>query len=221
MWVAVKIMLSSMMTDICDEDELKHNMRREGMFGGVFAWVEKMVLSLAYLGRRSRTVPEREVVRPEERNALEYRFRWYEVKSEPGELKVVTRKKGKPWAEQTMRTTRPASQLKLTADRQKLAVDGSDLAFVTVAIADADGQTVPRAKQRVHFTISGPGDIIAVDNGDPTSQESFQAKERKAFNGLCLVIVRTRAGQEGEITLQAQGDGMRSAHVTLTAAALR
>ena len=50
MWVAVKIMLSSMMADICDEDELKHGMRREGMFGGVFAWIEKMVLSLAYLG---------------------------------------------------------------------------------------------------------------------------------------------------------------------------
>jgi len=50
MWVAVKIMLASMMADICDEDELKHGQRREGMFGGVFAWIEKMVLSLAYLG---------------------------------------------------------------------------------------------------------------------------------------------------------------------------
>jgi GPH family glycoside/pentoside/hexuronide:cation symporter len=50
MWVAVKIMLASMMADICDEDELKHGQRREGLFGGVFAWIEKMVLSLAYLG---------------------------------------------------------------------------------------------------------------------------------------------------------------------------
>ena len=50
MWVGVKIMLASMMADICDEDELKHGQRREGMFGGVFAWIEKMVLSLAYLG---------------------------------------------------------------------------------------------------------------------------------------------------------------------------
>jgi GPH family glycoside/pentoside/hexuronide:cation symporter len=50
MWVGVKIMLASMMADICDEDELKHSQRREGMFGGVFAWIEKMVLSLAYLG---------------------------------------------------------------------------------------------------------------------------------------------------------------------------
>lgn len=47
MWVAVKIMLSSMMADICDEDELHCGQRREGMFGAVFAWAEKMVVSVA------------------------------------------------------------------------------------------------------------------------------------------------------------------------------
>lgn len=50
MWVAVKIMLASMMADIVDEDELAHGMRREGMFSSVFSWLEKMVVSLAYLG---------------------------------------------------------------------------------------------------------------------------------------------------------------------------
>jgi GPH family glycoside/pentoside/hexuronide:cation symporter len=47
MWVAVKIMLASMMADICDEDELKHGQRREGMFGAVFSWTEKLVASIA------------------------------------------------------------------------------------------------------------------------------------------------------------------------------
>lgn len=47
MWVAVKIMLASMMADICDEDELKHGQRREGMFGAVFSWTEKLVVSVA------------------------------------------------------------------------------------------------------------------------------------------------------------------------------
>lgn len=49
MWVAVKIMLASMMADICDEDELKHGQRREGMFSAVFSWMEKMVVSLAMM----------------------------------------------------------------------------------------------------------------------------------------------------------------------------
>jgi GPH family glycoside/pentoside/hexuronide:cation symporter len=50
MWVAVKILLASMMADICDEDELRHGKRREGMFGAVFSWVEKMAISLSFLG---------------------------------------------------------------------------------------------------------------------------------------------------------------------------
>lgn len=50
MWVAVKIMLASMMADICDEDELEHGKRREGLFGAVFSWVEKTAISLSFLG---------------------------------------------------------------------------------------------------------------------------------------------------------------------------
>jgi GPH family glycoside/pentoside/hexuronide:cation symporter len=50
MWVAVKILLESMMADICDEDELRFGKRREGMFGAVFTWLEKTALSVAALG---------------------------------------------------------------------------------------------------------------------------------------------------------------------------
>ena len=50
MWVAVKIVLASMMADICDEDERDHGQRREGMFGAAFSWLEKMVVSVAYMG---------------------------------------------------------------------------------------------------------------------------------------------------------------------------
>ncbi|MEM1185345.1 MAG: MFS transporter [Planctomycetota bacterium] len=49
MWVAVKILLASMMADICDEDELRHGQRREGLFGAAFSWIEKLVVSLAAL----------------------------------------------------------------------------------------------------------------------------------------------------------------------------
>jgi glycoside/pentoside/hexuronide:cation symporter, GPH family len=47
MWVAVKIMLASMMADICDDDELKYGKRREGMFGAAFSFLEKTAWSLS------------------------------------------------------------------------------------------------------------------------------------------------------------------------------
>ena len=50
MWVAVKIMLASMMADICDDDELRYGKRREGMFGGAFSFLEKTAWSLSAVG---------------------------------------------------------------------------------------------------------------------------------------------------------------------------
>ncbi|HTO04839.1 MAG TPA: hypothetical protein VL069_14100, partial [Opitutus sp.] len=69
----------------------------------------------------------------------------------------------------------------------------------------------PRADNRIEFKVAGPGEIVATDNGDPTSFESFQATGRKAFNGLCLVIVRAKAGRPGKITLTASSGGLKDA----------
>jgi beta-galactosidase len=130
-------------------------------------------------------------------------------------LKVVAYKRGQKWAEDVVKTTGAPARIALAADRATLEADGSDLAFVTVTIADGDGLLVPRARNLVKFELSGPGEIAAVDNGDATSFAPFQAQERHAYNGLALVIVRTRAGEPGAITLKAQSDGLAPAEVTL------
>ncbi|NDV61487.1 MFS transporter [Puniceicoccales bacterium CK1056] len=48
-WIAVGTVMQSMMADICDDDEFKHNERREGMFAAVFGWVTKAAVSAAML----------------------------------------------------------------------------------------------------------------------------------------------------------------------------
>jgi beta-galactosidase len=147
----------------------------------------------------------------------EYRLRWNDVVYEPGELKVIVYKGGKEWARDVMKTTGPAAKLVLEPDRPVIRADGADLSFVTVTIADKDGLLVPRSKNQVVFGISGPGEIVATDNGDATSFEPFQASTRKAFNGLALVIVRAKAGQTGEIVLTATSGGLAGAQVKLSA----
>lgn len=49
-WVAIYALTRSMLADICDEDELRHGFRREGVFGAVFSWVEKTGYSFGFLG---------------------------------------------------------------------------------------------------------------------------------------------------------------------------
>jgi beta-galactosidase len=147
---------------------------------------------------------------------FEYRLRWDDVKYEPGELKAVAYKKGAKWAEDTMKTAGAATKLTLQADRNMIQADGNDLSFVTVTIADKDEQLVPRSKNRIRFEVTGPGEIVVTDNGDATSLESFQSPERNAFNGLCLVIIRAKSGQAGEITLKAHSEGLQDGQVSIS-----
>ena len=153
------------------------------------------------------------------RGPLEYRFRWDDVVYQPGVLKLEAWKGGAPWAEATTETAGRAARLALDADRTALSADGRDLSFVTVSVRDAKGGLVPRAKNRVRFTLTGPGEIVAVDNGDATSFEPFQARERTTYNGLALVVIRTKRGEPGALTLTAHGDGLGTATVALASTA--
>jgi beta-galactosidase len=75
---------------------------------------------------------------------------------------------------------------------------------------------VPQSKNLIHFTISGPGEIVATDNGDATDLSPFYSADRKAFNGLALAIVKAKRGQTGPITLTATSDGLNLATTTIT-----
>jgi beta-galactosidase len=139
---------------------------------------------------------------------FEYRLRWDDVVYQPGTLKVVAYKNGKSWAVDEVKTAGEPAKLKLEPDRRTMTADGKDLSFVTVTVTDKTGLTAPRADNRLHFDLEGPGEIVATDNGDPTSFEPFQSHDRKAFNGLCLVMVRGIPGQAGKIKLTATADGL-------------
>jgi beta-galactosidase len=147
----------------------------------------------------------------------EYRFRWDEVVYQPGELHVVTYKKGKEWARDAVRTTGAAAALKVTADRTAIKNDGLDLSFITVEVVDRKGDFVAQADTSITFSISGPGEIVATDNGDPADMVSFSSKERKAYSGLALAIVRFKPGKKaaGPITVTASADGLVRGKVTL------
>jgi beta-galactosidase len=149
------------------------------------------------------------------RGPRDYRLRWDDVVYQPGTLKAVVYKKGKRWAEDTVATTGKPAKLLVSADRAQVRADGKDLSFVTVTIADKDGRPVPRAHDRITFKLSGPGEIVATDNGDATDLEAFQSPQRKAFNGLALAIVKTKAGEAGKLTLTASADGLEGAQVVL------
>lgn len=150
----------------------------------------------------------------------EYRLRWDDVTYTPGELKVVAYKNGKKWAENTVKTTGAAAKTTLTPDRATIKADGDDLSFITVSIADKDGKMIPNAKNLIKFSIEGPGEIVATDNGDAASLVSFASLEREAFNGLALVIVKAKPGQAGKIKFTATAEGLKTSTTIITSTEL-
>jgi beta-galactosidase len=147
---------------------------------------------------------------------FEYRLRWDDVKYEPGELRVVAYKAGRPWAADTVRTTGPAVALTLSADRTTIKSNGSDLAYITIEAVDSRGDRVPVADNLVRFSITGPGAVAATANGDPTSHASFQAPECKAFHGQCLLIVRSAGSGKGSIRITAESASLKGADIEIT-----
>jgi Beta-galactosidase/beta-glucuronidase len=133
----------------------------------------------------------------------------WRVNYQPGTLKAVSRKNGKIVLSKEIKTAGEPAKIELIADRKNINPDGEDLSFVTARILDKDGNLVPYADDLINFKIEGEGIIAGVDNGLQTSMESFKANHRKAFNGLCLVIIRSK-NKAGKIMLEATADGLRS-----------
>jgi beta-galactosidase len=73
----------------------------------------------------------------------------------------------------------------------------------------------PRADNTVSFRVEGPGEIVATDNGDPTSFVPFRATVRPAFNGYAVAILRGRAGHPGTLSVTASADGLTGDRVTI------
>jgi beta-galactosidase len=143
-----------------------------------------------------------------------YRLNW-NVKYEPGELKVVAYKDGKAVAEKKIVTAGKSTQIKLIPDRTEIDADGYDLSFVTVKIEDTNGNFCPLADNLINFKVEGPATIAAVGNGNAATTEPFQANYRKAFNGLCMLIIKSKRNETGEIKITANSENLNSDHITV------
>lgn len=145
----------------------------------------------------------------------EYRLRWEDVLYKPGILKAIAYKNGAFWAEEIVETTGAPQKIALSTDKQSISQNGSELMFVTVRVEDEKGRMVPDAKNFIHCKISGGGEIVATDNGDPTCHIAFHETVRPAFNGLMLVIVRANPLQKTPILLTVESEGLKSSTIRI------
>ena len=137
-----------------------------------------------------------------------YRFVWDQVVYRPGTVDVIVYKNGQLWARDRVCTAGKASMLLASVDYA-----GEDLCFVTVDVADREGNLVPDADHLLTFSVKGPAQLVATDAGDPTSHVPFYSPSLPAFHGKASVIVR-RTG-EGPISVVCSAKGLKKAAIGL------
>ncbi|MEO8795611.1 MAG: glycosyl hydrolase 53 family protein, partial [Daejeonella sp.] len=136
----------------------------------------------------------------------------WDVKYAPGTLEAVASKKGRIFKSKIETTGAPAEVL-LTPYKTTMLADGTDASVMNISIIDAQGREVPDANNMIRFAISGPGKIIGVGNGDPSSHEPDKcmdgAWQRSAFSGKCQVIIQS-GKKPGTIKFEASSAGLFS-----------
>ena len=137
-----------------------------------------------------------------------YRFVWENVKYQPGEIKVVVRKNGKPWAVAERVTTGKASVVSASVDRKEIIGDGRDLSFISLALEDSDGYVVPTDCRKVTFSVDGPAEIIGCCNGNPIDDTCMQDSKQEFFNGRILVVLRAKRKGSGTVKLTIKASGL-------------
>ncbi|MVN78693.1 DUF4982 domain-containing protein [Hymenobacter sp. HMF4947] len=143
--------------------------------------------------------------------------RAWDVTFAKGTLRAVARNKGKEVAADELRTAGAPAKVVLSTERPTLAPGWDEVAYITARVVDANGVPCPNGTQQITFSASGPGRVIAVDNGDVRSHEAYQASVRATYLGQCLAIVRASA-PGGSITVQATAPGLAPGSLTLAAA---
>jgi len=185
---------------------------REGEVTPVYVYTDSPKAEL-FINGKSQGVREK---KSDSRNNMErYRLMWNETVYEPGEVKVVAyNADGSVAGEKTVRTAGKPHHLVLTPNRKELNADGEDLVYITVQVADKDGNIVPTDKRAVKFSAKGAGKFRATANGDPTSLRLFHLPEMDLFSGAATAIVQA-GDKTGAVTFTATAKGVKPATVTI------
>jgi beta-galactosidase len=142
----------------------------------------------------------------------------WQVPGTPGQLSARGYN-GKKFAVETkLETIGAPTAIQLHPDRSSITADGEDVSVIDVSVEDAHGRVAVNAGNLIRFELKGPGKIIGVGNGDPSSHEPDKASQRKVFNGFAQVIVQADR-QRGTIELTATSAGLHSANVKIKTAA--
>ncbi len=147
------------------------------------------------------------------KNANDSPIDW-ELSFEKGNIEVIGFNKGKEAVRETLKTAGKPAQLKIQLSKSSLKNHWDDVVMAQVQVLDEAGLPCPNADNLIQFEVSNNGQIVGVDNGDINSHESYQGKQRTAYRGKTLVIIKAK-DVKGSINFKASSNGLVAASTTI------
>jgi beta-galactosidase len=142
-------------------------------------------------------------------------FLTWDVSYEPGVLKAEGYRNGELVVTRELHTAGEPAALRLSLDREQIAADAYDVAHLTVQVLDEQGQLSRLADTPLTIEVEGAGELLAFDNGNPIDHTPFLSKERNAYGGMALAMVRSTK-EAGTIRVTVSGEDLGAQSVTVT-----
>lgn len=140
---------------------------------------------------------------------------WRNVPFAPGTITAIARQGGKIVAQHELQTTGKAVALKMETENVSWKADGMDLQYVKVYAIDGEGRKVVTTAGEVQFEVSGAGRLIAVDNGNHSSDDLFAGNKKVFHNGFAMAILRSEQAA-GTVTVKVSAPGLKGVEEILT-----
>lgn len=125
----------------------------------------------------------------------------YEVLYEAGTLTAVSYNKiHEKQDEYTLVTPGAPCKLKVVPESFN---NNSDVCFIRIELSDINGNPIRFSDREINVDISG-GKLLALGSADPKSEEMYNKKHRRLFEGKALAVIKPISGESASLTVKAE-----------------
>lgn len=190
-----------------------HWNRKEGSMQKVFTFTNADEVEL-FVNGRSLGVKKNNRSDVRKRNVI----LWENVPyGKGGNLVAVARNAGRKVAEQRLETAGRAVAMSAEVENTDWKADGMNLQYIRVYAVDSKGRRVPTADNEVKFSVNGEATLLATDNGDHYTNDTFTAPVRKMHEGFVMAILRSTM-KPGRVNVKITAEGLKPVTLKLRVA---
>lgn len=122
---------------------------------------------------------------------------------EAGSIKAINYRNGQAVETQVLHSAIEEVHMQVQVENSTLCANGEDLAYVTVQLVDAQGVLNMQKEKEISVTIHGPVVIQACGSANPQTEQHYDERTWKTWDGSMLVVVRaTNEAGDAQLTLQ-------------------